>query len=74
MSAVDVLATLDNSIQVLAVVHGAQAAGVLRLVEVREAVAGLMLAAERLVDAANPEGDGWSEMVAALARVKGGKA
>ncbi len=35
------------------------------------AVNELIEAAERLVDSANPETQGWSEAVAALARVKG---
>lgn len=37
----------------------------------RDAVAELVEAAERLVDSANPETQGWSEAVAAIARVKG---
>lgn len=67
-TSVDVLTAIDNAL------HGdSRARGAARcdLREARAAVAKLIEAAERLVDSANPETQGWSEAVAALVRVKG---
>ncbi len=66
---VDVLAVMDDAAGILL---DERMGAIASLLEVARAeVAELIEAAERLVDSANPETQGWSEAVDALARAKG---